>query len=509
MDFIKIENAFKTFDGVQALTDVTFSVRAGEIHGLVGENGSGKSTLMKIIAGSLQPDSAKIMIQDKSVQAYDALSGMTCGISVIYQDLSLFPNLNALENICLCAQITKHKRFYSNKKYISKVKNILDTLDADIGLYDLVEELPIAKQQLIAIARSLNIDAKLLIFDEPTTALTREEINKLFSVINKLKQQNTAIIFISHKLDEIMEICDRVSVLRDGHLIATKKRSELSIPQIEQLMVGQSLIYTKNSDAGLDKNADIVLEVKNLSKKNNFKNINFKLRKKEILGITGLLGSGRTELASALFGIAPYDSGEIRVNGHSVSIKNVSQAVKNGIAYVPEDRLTQGLIMNYSQRDNISVAMLENFKAANGLVDEKKITDTANKWIGTLKVKTDSMYKTVKTLSGGNQQKIVLGKWLEMQPKVLILDGPTVGVDIGAKAGLFKTINEMVEKTGMSVILISDEIREITANCHTVLVLQNGQIKHILEKPEEIDDSYIHGLLENQKQTIRKVVTNE
>jgi len=504
MDFIKIENVYKDFDGVQALENVSFSVEPGEIHGLVGENGSGKSTLMKIIAGVLRADTGKITIQGQTVHSYGPLSGMLYGISVIYQDLSLFPNLNVLENISLCTQIAKRKNLYSNRQNITQIKNILEMLDADINLYDLVEELPIAKQQLVAIARALNNEAKLLIFDEPTTALTREEINNLFSIIRKLKQQNTAIIFISHKLDEIMEICDKISVLRDGKLIATSNKNLLSIPEIEKLMVGQSLIYTKNSNRDIKQNIPIVLEVKNLCKKNNFRDINFVLRKKEILGITGLLGSGRTELATALFGIAPPDSGQIIIDNQPVCIKNVQHAVKNGIAYVPEDRLTQGLIMNYSQRENISIAMLKNFKAPNGLIDEKKITLIADKWIKTLKVKTDSMYKTVKTLSGGNQQKIVLGKWLEMHPKVLILDGPTVGVDIGAKAGLFRTINEMVEATGMSVILISDEIREITANCHTVLILQNGRIRHRLEKPEEINESYIHSLLESQKQNSMK-----
>lgn len=500
MDFIAIENCSKAFGGVKALKGISFSVQKGEIHGLVGENGSGKSTLINILAGSLSADSGKITIDGVPMASYGPLSGMQYGISVIYQDFSLFPNLTVLENVCLSNQIKDKKAFFSAKKHTDEVKSLLNQLDANLSLTDIVGEIPVAKQQMVAIARALNNNPKLLIFDEPTTALTREEINNLFKIIGMLKAKGISIIFISHKLDEIMEICDAVTILRDGVVIDIKQISEVSIPEIEHLMVGSSSVYTKHVETALA-NDTYLLRVKGLSKANNFLDISFDLKKGEIIGFTGLLGSGRTEIATALFGIAPADRGEIEIDGQLVSIGSVQDAVAHGIAYVPENRLTQGLVMDYSQRDNIILPTISKF-IKKGLLDEKRMTDTANHWIDEVKVKTDDVFKQVKTLSGGNQQKIVLAKWLEMNPKVLILDGPTVGVDVGAKASIFKTIHEMVEKYGMSVILISDEIRELTANCNRILVMQNGRLRRILDKPQEIDDDYIKSILDEQKRAM-------
>jgi len=498
MDFIRIEHASKNFGGVRALKDISFSVQRGEIHGLVGENGSGKSTLIQILAGSLEADTGVINIDGKQIGAYGPLAGIQQGIGVIYQDLSLFPNLSVLENVCLSNQIKAGSKFYTSKSHVKEVKSILEQLDADAGLNDLVEELPIAKQQMVAIARALYSNPKLIIFDEPTTALTRGEINNLFRIIQHLKKQKISIIFISHKLDEITEICDSITVLRDGNLITSRSAEGLTIPEIEKLMVGESTVYRKRSESNQMISDELILRVKHLTKKNNFNNINFNLRKGEILGITGLLGSGRTELASSIFGVNPYDSGTIEVDGVEVSIRSVREAVNLGIAYVPENRLTQGLVMRYSQRDNIVLAAL-GMHTHKGLLDEEAMSRTGQTWIDNLDVKTDDQFKEVKTLSGGNQQKIVLGKWFVMNPRILILDGPTVGVDVGAKAGIFKTIWDMVEATGMSVILISDEIREVTANCQRVLVMHNGRIVKEFTKAEEIDDEYIQGFLESQK----------
>ena len=502
MDFISIDHASKQFGGVKALKDISFAVKSGEVHGLVGENGSGKSTLIKILAGSLEADQGKITIDGQEMSSYGPLSGIKHGISVIYQDLSLFPNLSVIENVCLSNQIKENSRFYSSAGYRKNVENLLEQLDAGVKVGDLVEELPIAKQQMVAIARALHNNPKLIIFDEPTTALTRGEINNLFRIIGHLREKGISIIFISHKLDEITEICDSITILRDGVHIATKPIQGMSIPEIEQLMVGESTVYSKRSETLQDREElETVLEVQNLSRKNNFKDISFSLKKGEIIGITGLLGSGRTELASSLFGIAPAEKGTIRVGGEEVKISSVQDAVEQGIAYVPEDRLTQGLVMNYSQRDNIVLAMLKNF-TKKGFLDEEKMDEVSQNWIDLIGVKTDDQNKEVKTLSGGNQQKIVLAKWFEMRPKVLILDGPTVGVDVGAKAGIFRTIWEMVEQSGMSVILISDEIREITANCQKVLIMHNGRIEKIIDKPEEIDDTYIQNYLETRKSLV-------
>ncbi len=497
MDFISINHCYKSFGGVHALVDVNFSIANGEVRGLVGENGSGKSTLMKILAGSLKKDSGDLVIAGESIKDYGPLSGLRYGISVIYQDISLFPNLSVLENICLCQQVKSKSKLFFTKPYAEKAQSILEGLDANVELTDMVEELPIAKQQMIAIARALFNDSKLLIFDEPTTALTREEINKLFVIINKLKAEGLAIIFISHKLDEIKEICDTITILRDGHHIETDSIEKYSIPDIEKLMVGESTVYIKSSDDTIGKEVPVVLEVKHLTKKNNFKDVSFFLRKGEILGITGLLGSGRTELASALFGIAPADSGVIIVNGEEIKIDNVGTAVSKGIALVPEDRLTQGLIMDYPQCDNMVIPALPKY-SKKGLLNREKLIDVSQRWIDALKVKTDDHFKEVKTLSGGNQQKIVIGKWLEIQPSILILDGPTVGVDIGAKAGIFKIIREMIDSWCMSVILISDEINEIAYYSHRVLVMDHGRIVNVLDEPREVSESYIQSLLEGQ-----------
>lgn len=499
MDFITIQHASKRFSGVQALKDVTFKVKQGEIHGLVGENGSGKSTLIKILAGVLPADGGEITIEGKKITSYGPLTGIRHGISVIYQDISLFPNLTVMENILLGRVLEQNRKIFSRKQFEQRVVNILDELGVDIDHHELVGELPIAQQQLVAIARALNNDSKLLILDEPTTALTRQEINQLFRLVNNLKDLGIAIIFISHKLDEIAELCDTVSILRDGEMVASKPMSELTINKIENFMVGKSMIHTRNIHANVS--PEQVMEITNLTKKNNFADISFSLQRGEVLGVIGLLGSGRTELASALFGTAPADSGQIKISGEPVTIKSVQDAVKHGIAYVPEDRLTQGLVMNKSIKLNIAIATLDQSTTSIGLVDTEKIDAMAEKWIEDMAIKTDDKEKIARTLSGGNQQKIVLAKWLAMDPKVLILDGPTVGIDVGAKAGIFITINEMAKNSGMGVILISDEIREITSHCHRVLIMKNGRIARELVG-EEITDMAIQRDLDEQKRVM-------
>jgi simple sugar transport system ATP-binding protein len=502
MNYIDIEHCYKSFGGVHALSDVSFSLKTGEVRGLIGENGSGKSTLIKILAGSLKADSGKISLEGSEVDSWGALAGLEKGISVIYQDLSLFPNLTVLENICLCDQVKSKRSIVDKNRYAKKAMSLIEDLDIGVDVNELLGNLTIAKQQLIAIARALLIDSRLLIFDEPTTALTREEINKLFTLINKLKKDNITIIFISHKLDEIMEICDSITVLRDGKHIGTELISNLTIEEIETLMVGKNFKYVKKSESNSFEDEKVVFELKGLTKKNNFKDVSFKLHEGEILGISGLLGSGRTELATAIFGIEPADCGSIEIDGKEINIKNVADAVKAGIAYVPEDRLLQGLVLNYPQRDNMVAPSLKKCVDKRHLINEDKMTEIAQRWTDEIGVKTDSIEKTARTLSGGNQQKIVIAKWLETNPKLLILDGPTVGVDIGAKAGIFSTITDMVEKSGMSVILISDEIRELTANSNRILIMRNGKIAQELSDPKDIDDTYIQNILNKQKRIL-------
>jgi simple sugar transport system ATP-binding protein len=498
-DFIKIENVTKNFSGLIALKNVSFAIKKGEAIGLCGANGSGKSTLIKILAGVLRADSGTIRIEGAEMVSYGPLTGIRHGISVIYQDISLFPTLTVLENICLARIIERGNVLSLVNRNRRRAQKILDDLGVNIKLGTVVEELPIASQQLVAIARALNNDSKLIILDEPTTALTSKEVSLLFKIVNKLKKSGISVIFISHKIDEIVELCDTVTVLRDGELVASKPVKETSVAEIEMLMVGQSMEYAKMDE--VDDEADLVLEVSSLSRKNNFKDINFALRRGEILGVTGLLGSGRTELALALFGIYPADSGSIRVEGSPFSIKSVQDAVKAGIAYVPEDRLTEGLVMNYPIKDNITLVTLDRYRNKMTFLDNGKINKIAGAWVNTLSIKTENPANLVSTLSGGNQQKIVLAKWLEVNPKVLILDGPTVGIDIGAKAGIFKTLKEMIRTKGMGVLLISDEIKEIASYSHRVMIFRNGRIARILQK-KEISEEYIRDILNEQKQAV-------
>jgi simple sugar transport system ATP-binding protein len=498
-EFISIEHINKSFGGLKAVNDISFSIYKGEAVGLCGANGSGKSTLIKILAGVLPPDNGSITIEGQKMLSYGSLSGIRRGISVIYQDLSLFPTLTVLENICIARLIEQGHTAVFIERERSRAKKILDDLGVSINLDSTVEELPIASQQLIAIARALNNDSRLIILDEPTTALTSAEISLLFKIVTKLKNDGIAVIFISHKIDEIMELCDRVTILRDGVLVASQKTAETSTADIETLMVGQAAAYSPPGE--LPGGAKQVLEVRGLTKKNNFKDISFTLRHGEILGVIGLLGSGRTELALSLFGMYPADSGSIIIKGVEQRINSVEKAVKAGIAYVPEDRLTEGLVMNYPIKDNTVLVTLDKFRNRLTFLDNGRIKDVADRWINTLATKTDSSVNPVASLSGGNQQKVVLAKWLEDRPEILILDGPTVGIDVGAKTGIFRVIREMAEEKGVGVILISDEIREVANNSHRVMIIRNGRIAKILQK-SEISEEGIRDILNQQKQEL-------
>jgi simple sugar transport system ATP-binding protein len=498
-EFISIEHINKSFGGLKALNDISFTIYKGEAVGLCGANGSGKSTLIKILAGVLSPDSGSITIEGQKMLSYGSLAGIRRGISVIYQDLSLFPTLTVLENICIARLIEQGHTAVFIERQRSRAKKILDDLGVSINIDSMVEELPIASQQLIAIARALNNDSRLIILDEPTTALTSAEISLLFKIVTKLKNDGISVVFISHKIDEIMELCDRVTILRDGVLVSSQKTEETSTADIETLMVGQAAVYSPPEE--LPAEAKKALEVRGLTKKNNFKDISFTLRQGEILGVIGLLGSGRTELALSLFGMYPADSGSIVIKGVEQRINSVEKAVKSGIAYVPEDRLTEGLVMNYPIKDNTVLVTLDKFRNRLTFLDNGRIKAAADRWITTLATKTDSSENLVASLSGGNQQKVVLAKWLEDEPEILILDGPTVGIDVGAKNGIFRVIREMAEKKGVGVILISDEIKEIASNSHRVMIIRNGRIVKMLRKPE-ISEEGIRDILNQQKQEL-------
>ncbi|TKI05352.1 sugar ABC transporter ATP-binding protein [Martelella alba] len=471
MEFLAVEHVTKTFDGVTALNDVGFDIRVGEIHGLVGENGCGKSTLMKIIAGVLNFDRGMLRINGRQIAKYSAIEAVKQGIGIIYQDLSLFPNLTVLENIYISQMVNDNKTLVFSSAYKEKVDAIIQQLGIRLELDADVDDLPIAKQQLVAIARALINESRLIILDEPTTALTRTEIKHLFALLQRLRSQGLSFIFISHKLNELLEICDRVTVMRDGRVIDTAAANRLTLAGIEALMLGYELTYPpRQSHAG----NEVLLSVRGLGRKNSFRDIHFDLRKGEVLGIAGLLGAGRTELALALFGIEPAEEGQILIENRPVSIDSVSAAVANGIAYVPEDRLLQGLVMQQSIAANTALCSLKSYLGPLKLLDRGKLRQAVGDLLTRMQVKYGSQEQDIRMLSGGNQQKVVLAKWLATHPRIFILDSPTVGVDVGAKSAIYQTVKEKAA-AGMGIVFISDDLPELLANCDRIIVMTRGR----------------------------------
>ncbi|WP_312240362.1 sugar ABC transporter ATP-binding protein [Pantoea sp.] len=490
MQFLAVDKVTKKFGGVTALNNVSFDINEGEVHGLVGENGCGKSTLMKIIAGVLERDRGTLTIKNQPMQRYSAIEAVKQGIGIIYQDLSLFPNLTVLENIYISQMLNEKKPLVRASAYRDRVERIIDQLGIRLDLSATVDELPIAKQQLVAIARALVNESKLIILDEPTTALTRSEINNLFTILRHLKSQGIAFIFISHKLNELLEICDRVTVMRDGKVIDCQPTAQLTSADIEAMMLGYALTYEARASCATD---EVLLSVRNLTKRNSFQDISFDLHKGEVLGIAGLLGAGRTELAMALFGVEPAQSGEVYLNGRSVRLNSINDAVKQGIAYVPEDRLAQGLVMEQSIAANAAICTLDHYLSPLRLLNGSKMRDTVEGLLKGMQVKYGSQDQPIRMLSGGNQQKVVLAKWLAMKPQVFILDSPTVGIDVGAKSYIYQTVKAKAQE-GMGIIFISDELPELLANCDRIIMMRRGRLGKSWLTDEIDNDALQHQL---------------
>ncbi len=391
--------------------------------------------------------------------------------------MSLFPNLSVFENIYLSKVIASGKKTIAPKQFRAGIEDIIKSLGIELDLGANLGEMPIAKQQLVAIIRALFNQSRLIILDEPTTALTGSEIANLFKILNSLKAKGISFIFISHKLTELLQVCDRITVFKDGKLVNTfDNHQELSQSTIEKAMLGKEITYQKYPSCASDK---VVLQVDKLCLKNNFKDISFTLHQGEVLGIAGQLGSGRTELAMALFGAAPAQSGRISVAGQEVSCRSIQQAVDCGIAYVPEDRLNLGLVINQSIRRNATLSSLRALGSWSGLLNIQAYKDLAQSLLEELKVKYGRISNKISSLSGGNQQKVVLAKWLAIKPKILILDSPTVGIDVGAKSSIYETVRAKAQQ-GMSFLFISDELPELLANCDRILVMGHGRIKQEL-----------------------------
>ncbi|MCU1633044.1 MAG: lipase [Micrococcaceae bacterium] len=477
--FVSARGISKRFGGVPALTDVSIDLVPGEVHCLAGENGCGKSTLIKIISGAERPDSGEIFIDGVAHKSIDASAAIRGGIQVIYQDFSLFPNLTVAENIVLTAEIAAQRRLYSPAAMRPKAEEILRELDLDLDLNAEVSELSVADKQLTAICRALVNDARAIIMDEPTTALTHSEVERLFALVDRLRARGVALMFVSHKLEEVLAISQRLTIMRSGRRVVSGLTSEFDQRSISQHMTGREVDESRLI-GDLDPTAPLALEVKNLSLPGAYRDISFSLRRGEILGVTGLLGSGRTEIAESLFGVTPAKEGEVSVAGKRVQIRSIKDAVAAGIGYVPEDRLTQGLFLEKSIADNIIAGSLPAHRSRWGTLSRPRVASTISKYFTGLKISAPNAEAPVRTLSGGNAQRVVLAKWLATSPVVLMLNGPTVGVDIGSKEEILNLLRIEAEK-GMSIIVISDDAPELVASCHRVLVIKQGRLTHTLE----------------------------
>jgi len=471
---LRVQDIVKTYGGVHALKRVSLSLEPGEVHCLAGENGSGKSTLIKIISGVERPDSGTITIDGQAHDHMTPTGAIRAGVQVIYQDFSLFPNLTAAENIAMLSELADRRKLSSRRRIRAAAEAIVADLGLTIDLDADVEDLTVADRQLIAICRALVGEARVLIMDEPTTALTHSEVRRLFAIVRRLQERGVAIVFVSHKLDEVLQISQHVTVLRNGEVVASGPASEHTGRSIARAMTGRDVSEERHVDV-VDADAPVVLEVEGLGRAGAFHDVSFALRRGEILGITGLLGSGRGEIADAIFGVRPADTGTITVDGTAHRIRSIRDAVRARIGYVPEDRLTQGLFLDKPIADNMVAASLDAYRGKALLLDRKRIAASISDLFARLRVKAPNVQAPVRSLSGGNAQRVVIAKWLDLKPAVLMLNGPTVGVDIGSKEEIFTILREQAA-SGMGIIVISDDIPELVANCHRVLIVRGGRI---------------------------------
>ena len=474
---LELKNISKNFHGVKALQDVDFQLKENSIHALLGENGAGKSTLVKILCGVYQPDSGSILLNNKQQSISDPSISLSLGISAIHQESVMFDELTVTENVFIGNHLTKSNGLVDWSSMQDKTHQLLKDLEANIEPNEKIKDLSIAQRHIVQISRSLIHDADIVIMDEPTASLSQKEINELYAIIRNLKNQNKSIVFISHKLDEVMEVCDEFTVLRDGELIKSDLISNTNKDQLITYMAGREVnqIFPKNNVTIENE----IFEVRNLFKKTQFKNINFNLRKKEILGFYGLVGSGRTEIMKSIFGITKLDEGEILFNDQKISITKPSDAIEQGIVYLSEERQQLGMTGLMSVKDNINMAIMDrnsNFYVMNTLKEIKNASAMQEK----LNIKVSYWSQLTQSLSGGNQQKTVIAKWLSTKPKVLILDEPTKGIDVRSKSAVHEFMGELVEE-GMSIMMISSELPEILGMCDRVVVMYKGLIRDILD----------------------------
>ena len=497
----KIVNVTKVFPGVIALKDVSFDIKKGEIHAVIGENGAGKSTLMNILSGVYHPDEGHIEFEGNVVKFRDPRHAQHTGIAMIHQELSLSRSMSVAENIYQGRMLKKSFGFIDRKKMVSECRKYLKSLGVeDIDPRTLVKYLSVSQMQLVEIAKAVSLNAKLLIMDEPTSSLTTGEISTLLKIMKSLKNEGVSILFITHKLEEVLEIADRITVLRDGSYIDTLQKDDATLEKMVSLMVGRNFEKKAHREFIQDySDREVILEVQNLSSSDRVKNVSFKLYKGEVLGLTGLVGSGRTELLQSIFGMEKMASGKVLINGKEVKINHPADAIKLGLGMIAEDRKEQGMLLKLSVQDNMTIVHLKELSSALQFINKKRSKEISNKYVNLLSIKTPSLKQISKNLSGGNQQKTIIARWLMNQPKILFMDEPTHGIDVGAKAEIYKLIDEL-SKMGVSVILLSSELPEVLALCDRIMVMHHGQLKGILHHQEADQVKIMSFILENKKE---------
>lgn len=470
--FLQMQRIRKIFPGVAALDDVNFDLRRGEVHVLLGENGAGKSTLMKILSGAYQKTAGQIFLDGREVEIASPRQSQELGISIIYQELNLVPSLSAAENIFLGREPTRRAGIIDRKRLQGAAQRILDELGVNISAQTEVRKLGVAKQQMVEVAKALSLEARIIIMDEPTSALTEREIRELFAAIRRLKQQGVGIVYISHRLEELFEIGDRVTVMRDGRRIGVHDVSAATRSQLIHMMVARELTeqYPRQRAAKRSQ----VLRLENVSTASGLKSIRVSLYGGEILGIFGLLGSGRTQLARTIFGLTRIVSGQIFVKGAPANLRSARAAINQGIGYLTEDRKSEGLVLNLSVRENIALPGLPQFSRW-GVVQRRREAAAAARMVAELKIKTPGLEQKVMYLSGGNQQKVVLSKWLCCQADVFIFDEPTRGIDVGAKVEIYQLMNRLTAN-GVAIVMISSELPEILGMSDRIVVMHQGRI---------------------------------
>jgi ABC-type sugar transport system ATPase subunit len=485
---LEVRNINKSFPGVKALNRVNFDLNQGEIHSLVGENGAGKSTLINVVTGQIRPDSGELLLDGKKLHLENPVDAMKKGIGLVPQELNLFPQMTVAENIFWGRKDVQKPYYIDWKKIRKDAQDVLEILDAKLNVTALVGHMSVANQQFVQIARALVFGANILIFDEPTACLTINETQKLLTIITQLRNQGKSIVFISHHMEEVMQISNRASVMRDGCLIETLDKDSFTFQRLITSMAGKEISYTRterqhNSDG-------IVLSIRNLTRKNEFEDISFDLKTGEILGIAGLVGAGRTELVSTIFGDRKADSGKILIYGKAVQVKTPKTAIKLGMGYLPEERRSQGIISLLSVRENLSIAMIRRFfkfpriqkKAEKLLVED---------YVSRVRIKLANIEDRISQLSGGNQQKVVLSRWLAMGAKILILDEPTRGIDVLAKDEIHNLIRVCADR-GMASLVVSSEMEELINICDRIIIMHEGKSRGIVNAAEVSSEDILH-----------------